>query len=247
MIAGNKTWILSGGAMLAIYVFLGMFVVESVSMILFSAIFALEWGWVVYVLTFDKFAEPEFPTAEELGIPEGQRVIILKPGECILCHTEEFIGTRWIRGNCPMQYAATLQTRSSIGRNDLDVCAAAGLIDTGYCSRITMEIRNFSPSQTMVLFYGERIGQVVFHHAGKVRKGYTGSYQPIGEDGNSEGDLKAVIMDWAPNRMLPRLKRDPVSISVSDGIQDDDEEEEEEEDQEEENQTQSISSRNKED
>jgi deoxycytidine triphosphate deaminase len=151
--------------------------------------------------------ETQWPSAEELGIVDpNQDVIILGPGECILAHTDAIIGTR-MKQETATQIAATLQTRSSFGRNDVDVCASAGLIDTGYANRITLEIRNLSAFSSIILYAGERVGQVVFHYAGVVEKPYCGSYHPS-VDGRPEDNVKRIAEAWKPEMMLPHLRVD---------------------------------------
>lgn len=136
------------------------------------------------------------------GIPEDHPVIALKPGERILAHTHEFVGIRPHGGACE------IKSRSSWGRNGVAVCFDAGWIDPGYINRITLEIYNLNQHETVILPVGERIGQLIFHHTGKVdgdygdgRDGMSGKYQ-LGSD------LDTIIKTWTPDQMLPRAFKD---------------------------------------
>src|SRR3989344_1736749 len=71
------------------------------------------------------------------NVRPDERVILLRPGETVLGHTEEFIGGR----NCVV---AKMYARSSLGRNFVEVCKDAGWGDIGYFNRWTMEITNNS-------------------------------------------------------------------------------------------------------
>lgn len=136
------------------------------------------------------------------NIPEGHPIIVLQPGERILAHTHEFVGIRAHGG------AAQVHSRSSMGRNGIAVCFDAGWIDPGYINRITLEIFNLNNHEAVVLPVGERIGQLIFHFAGKVegdysegRGGMSGKYQ-------SSKDLREIIATWTPESMLPRAFKD---------------------------------------
>ena len=69
------------------------------------------------------------------GISPNDKVIMLRPGETILAHTNEFIGGRDI-------VTTMMKARSSMGRNFIEVCKCAGWGDVGYVNRWTMEITN---------------------------------------------------------------------------------------------------------
>ena len=69
------------------------------------------------------------------GIAPNDRVILLRPGETILAHTNEFIGGR-------NHITTMMKARSSLGRSFIEVCKCAGWGDVGYVNRWTMEITN---------------------------------------------------------------------------------------------------------
>ncbi len=129
------------------------------------------------------------------GIPPETQIIVLRPGECILGHTPEFIGSR--RDSVPMMHA-----RSSMGRINISTCDDAGWGDIGYINRWTMEIRNKNKAN-VVLVCGQRIGQIIFFAAGPTDRSY-------GEEGHYQDstELEVVKASWKPEDMLPRLTLD---------------------------------------
>ena len=90
------------------------------------------------------------------NIKPTEQVILLKPGETVLGHTQEFIGGRDI---C----VGKMYARSSLGRNFIEVCKDAGWGDVGYFNKWTMEITNNSQNFTIPLVVGRRIAQMVFY------------------------------------------------------------------------------------
>jgi dCTP deaminase len=121
--------------------------------------------------------------------------IVLKPGENILAHTEEFVG------GCG-EIAAEMHARSSIGRNFLTVCRCAGYGDVGYINRWTMEIQNTSRFYYIVLHVGMRIAQMQFTRLSTPpERNYRGKYQ-------ESGSLEELRSRWGPEAMLPRLWSD---------------------------------------
>lgn len=129
------------------------------------------------------------------NIPADAQIIVLRPGECILGHTIEFIGAR--RNAVPMMHA-----RSSIGRVNISTCDDAGWGDIGYINRWTMEIRNKNKAN-VPLVVGERVGQIIFFAAGPTDRDY-------GLEGNYQGsiELDDLQANWKPEDMLPRLSLD---------------------------------------
>lgn len=140
------------------------------------------------------------------NIPDDHPIIAVKPGERILAHSHEFFGIL-------PPGACELKSRSSWGRNGLAVCFDAGWIDPGYINRLTLEIFNLNKHETILIPVGERIGQIVFHHAGRVEGNYG-----LGRDGGFSGkyqqgtDLKTIIKTWSPSQMLPMAWKDKRSL-----------------------------------
>ena len=131
------------------------------------------------------------------GIHPDDKVIILRPGETILGHTNEFIGGK-------NHITTMMKARSSMGRNFIEVCKCAGWGDVGYTNRWTMEITNNSKNYIIPLIVGRRIAQIVFFETGPILASdyaQTGKYQ-------SSTDVKKLQRDWKPESMLPRLWSD---------------------------------------
>ncbi len=127
------------------------------------------------------------------GIESDRKIIVLRPGERILCHTQEFIGI-----NPPG--AMMIKARSTIGRNGIAVCFDAGWGDPGYINRWTLEVFNLNQYHAIPLPVGLSIAQIVFLHTGPVKKHYA-------SDGNYQNstDLEELIANWKPELMLPRV------------------------------------------
>lgn len=131
------------------------------------------------------------------GISPQDKVIILRPGETILAHTNEFIGGR-------EHITTMMKARSSLGRNFIEVCKCAGWGDVGYINRWTMEITNNSKNYIIPLVVGRRIAQIIFFETGPILKSdytRTGKYQ-------SSGSVAQLKKSWKPDMMLPRLYLD---------------------------------------
>jgi dCTP deaminase len=133
----------------------------------------------------------------ESGITKEDSVIMLRPGETILAHTEEFIGGR-------NHITTMMKARSSMGRNFIEVCKCAGWGDVGFINRWTMEITNNSTHYLIPLVVGRRIAQIVFFETGPILANdyaSSGKYQ-------SSPDLEMIKASWNPSLMLPRLSKD---------------------------------------
>lgn len=147
----------------------------------------------------DKKGRKEWP-----GIEPDENIIVLAPGECILAHTNEYIGTNW-------GVTTKMQARSSIGRVNVSACGDDGLGDVGFISRWTMEMRNMNQKVSIPLIVGEPVAQVVFFHVADATTHYadSGNYQ-------SSRKIEEVKADWTPERMLPKLynRRQLVAIDV---------------------------------
>lgn len=150
------------------------------------------------------------------NIPEDHPIIVLQPGERILAHTHEFIGIKPEGGACE------IKSRSSWGRNGVAVCFDAGWVDPGYINRITLEIYNLNQHEAVVLPVGERIGQMIFHHTGKVDGDYSSGRGGISGKYQESDNLDELIRTWEPEKMLPRAYKDKRRLPiVIDGLKDD--------------------------
>jgi len=122
-------------------------------------------------------------------------VIAIRPGDTILCHTQEVVGGA-------NGFTTSMRARSSIGRACLSVCKCAGVGDVGYIARWTMEITNHSHA-TVVLPVGLRVAQILFYEVGATLREYAGKYGQEVKRG----------LAWSPLDMLPKLYNDRDVIS----------------------------------
>ena len=132
------------------------------------------------------------------GISPEDRVILLKPGETILAHTNEYIGGK-------SHITTMMKARSSMGRNFIEVCKCAGWGDVGYVNRWTMEITNNSKNYIIPLVVGRRIAQIIFFETGPIRER---DYTKLGKYSAST-NLTELKKSWTPQMMIPRLWTDP--------------------------------------
>ena len=131
------------------------------------------------------------------GIRPDDKVIVLRPGETILAHTNEFIGGK-------DHITTMMKARSSMGRNFIEVCKCAGWGDVGYINRWTMEITNNSKNYIIPLVVGRRIAQIIFFETGPIlERDYTKS----GKYAKST-NLSELKKSWKPESMLPQLWND---------------------------------------
>ena len=120
--------------------------------------------------------------------------IILRAGETVLAHTEEFVGGR-------NGFVGYLRARSSVGRLGITVANCAGMGDVGYINRWTMEMTNHL-NIPVKLRISTRVAQMVFFEVGSTLKEYQGKYQ-------TWRDLADIKKSWSPEQMLPKLWKDP--------------------------------------
>ena len=133
------------------------------------------------------------------NIHEHDRIVLLRPGETILAHTEEFIGGR-------EKVVAKMYARSSLGRNFVEVCKDAGWGDIGYFNKWTMEVTNNSQYFTIPLVVGRRIGQIVFYEVEPLKK--TPDYVKDGGKYQKSQDIEEVKKSWHPDMMIPQMHKD---------------------------------------
>ena len=149
-------------------------------------------------------AEAAKDVSERLGLelknikPED-KIVILRPGETVLAHTEEFIGGR-------NKVVAKMYARSSMGRNFVEVCKDAGWGDVGYFNRWTMEVTNNSQYFTIPLVVGRRVGQMVFYEVEPLKN----APDYVGEGGKYQlsQEIEEVKKSWKPEMMIPRMHLD---------------------------------------
>ncbi len=134
-----------------------------------------------------------------VGIEPNDKVILLKPGETILAHTNEYIGGK-------NHITTMMKARSSMGRSFIEVCKCAGWGDVGYMNRWTMEITNNSRNYSIPLVVGRRIAQIVFFETGQIN-GIDYSEIKTSKYASST-DIKILKKNWKPTDMLPKLYKD---------------------------------------
>jgi dCTP deaminase len=125
------------------------------------------------------------------------KIILIGPGETILAHTLEFIGG-------VSHITTMMKSRSSIGRNFLEVCRCAGWGDVGFINRWALEITNNSRYYTIPLVVGRRIAQIVFFDVGETN----GTNYVKGGKYQSTLNLKVLQEEWDPSSMLPKMYND---------------------------------------
>jgi dCTP deaminase len=134
------------------------------------------------------------------NISPQDEVILLQPGQCILGHTQEFIG------GCSGVITTAMAARSTIGRNALEISRCAGAGDHFYCNRWTLEIQNNFQTHAIILVVGRRVGQVWFYETEPLQDpqrvyAKTGKYQ-------TTTDLEEMKRSWKPEDMLPKAYLD---------------------------------------
>lgn len=149
-------------------------------------------------------AEVKGAVSDRLGMPlenvkPTDKIILLRPGETILAHTQEFIGGR-------DKVVAKMYARSSMGRNFIEVCKDAGWGDVGYFNRWTMEVTNNSQYFTIPLVVGRRVGQMVFYEVEPLK--HAPDYVEEGGKYQRSQDIDEVKKSWRPEAMIPRMHLD---------------------------------------
>lgn len=128
--------------------------------------------------------------ANHYGVNIGDKIIVIDPGELILCNTNEIVGTK-------NYYTTSIQSRSTAGRIGLTICKDASLGSIGFINRWTLEIENHS-RWAIALKVGQRIAQIMFFRTGPVGNSYakTGQY-------GSGNNVEEIMKNWSPLCMLP--------------------------------------------
>ena len=138
------------------------------------------------------------------NIDDEHPLILLRPRERILAHTDEFIGIR-------PPGTTSMQSRSTTGRIGVASCFCAGWGDPGYINRWTMEVNNLNENEYVPLPLYYRIAQIVFSATGSVATEYakaTGKYQTVTSD-----NYEQLVRDWRPDGMKPRSFNDVVDLN----------------------------------
>jgi dCTP deaminase len=139
------------------------------------------------------------------NIDDEHPLILLRPRERILAHTDEFIGIR-------APGTTSMQSRSTTGRMGIASCFCAGWGDPGYINRWTMEVNNLNEHEYVPIPTYFRMAQIVFAATGPVKTEYakaTGKYQTASSD-----NLEKIIKDWRADGMKPRSHKDIVDLQA---------------------------------
>jgi dCTP deaminase len=176
---------------------------------------AEKWENIVNELTTNNILDQESSECIYDVYDPNDKIILLNPGELILAHTEEFIGSV---GNVPI--TTEMKARSSAGRSGISVCKCAGMGDPGYCTRWTMEVKN-EGNKIIPIKVGTRIAQIVFITTVGQVESYTntGHYFNIKEKEVLTGEniaetmaktrkdfIDCMVLNWSATQMLPNAK-----------------------------------------
>lgn len=121
------------------------------------------------VRVFDNWNQGEIDVRQKEDVSRVVKIkktgFVLHPGEFILGSTAEEV-------TLPLDIAAKLEGRSSLGRLGLIVHATAGYVDPGFSGWLTFEIANIS-RLPIRMYAGMRIAQIVFYKmTSKVENAY---------------------------------------------------------------------------
>ena len=123
----------------------------------------------------------------------GKSYIQIQAQETILATTEQFIGAR-------SRYTPVLKSKSTSGRNCLDLCGSAGWGDPGYINRWAFPLRN-TGNRTIFLLPGTWIGQIAFFEV-STPLDTDNNYTASGQYQNTN-DIEELIANWDPKSILP--------------------------------------------
>lgn len=140
------------------------------------------------------WGEVQTPVEVDNGSGVKQKIIMLRPRETILCHTEEFIG------GC-IRLTTKLQAKSSMTRCCLSISGSGGVGDIGYVNRWMMVIQNTS-DELVPLIVGKPVAQILFKMAGPTLNSYhiKGKYQ-------DSDDFQSIKTNWKIENILPKAKK----------------------------------------
>lgn len=179
---------------------------------------AKPWGEVLSKVKkqMGQHALSKYENEEQLArIPADHPMILLRPGERILAHTNEFIGIL-------PPGTTSMQARSTMGRIGLSACYCAGWGDPGYFDRWTMEIHNLNENEYLPLPIGFRPAQIVLQATGTVGTEYalaSGNYQASSAKDQAElrrqsraARLTELKQNWRPYNMIPRAYKNEITL-----------------------------------
>ncbi|WP_374928406.1 dCTP deaminase [Kytococcus sedentarius] len=113
-----------------------------------------------YFRLFDNHKYPFIDPAQEQ--PELTRLVEVAPDEPFVLHPGEFVlGSTYEQITLPIDIAARVEGKSSLGRLGLLTHATAGFVDPGFSGHVTLELSNVA-TLPIVLHPGMKIGQLCF-------------------------------------------------------------------------------------
>lgn len=128
------------------------------------------------------------------GIRPEEKIILINPGENILCHTREFVGGL-------EKITTRIAAKSRVGRVFIDICKGANCGDVGFVNRWTLELTNVF-HEKIILVVGTRIAQISFYEVAPVGDKDYASYGTFQE--NTAKELAIIKESWTPLFMLPK-------------------------------------------
>ncbi|SNC65535.1 dCTP deaminase [Kytococcus aerolatus] len=113
-----------------------------------------------YFRLFDNHKYPVIDPAQEQ--PDLTRLVEVDPEEPFVLHPGEFaLASTYEQITLPVDVAARVEGKSSLGRLGLLTHATAGFVDPGFSGHVTLELSNVA-TLPIVLHPGMKIGQLCF-------------------------------------------------------------------------------------
>ena len=154
-------------------------------------------GWKGCTAT--RMADVNWTPEDADHVNPNELVIALKPGETILAHTCEFIGST-------NPIVPALFARSSLERCFVHV--ETGFGDAGFVNRWALRITNTSKHFTIPLITGRKIAQIVFYQTEGVLRP---PYGTLEQDKYQQGaTLEEISTAWGPEALLPSLQKEEI-------------------------------------
>ena len=109
---------------------------------------------------FDNHKYPYIDPSQEQS--ELTRLVEVEPDEAFILHPGEFVlGSTYEQITLPVDVAARVEGKSSLGRLGLLTHATAGFVDPGFSGHVTLELSNVA-TLPIKLWPGMKIGQLCF-------------------------------------------------------------------------------------
>ena len=113
-----------------------------------------------YFRLFDNHKYPVIDPAQDQ--PDLTRLVEVSGDDSFVLHPGEFVlGSTYEEVSLPVDVAARVEGKSSLGRLGLLTHATAGFVDPGFTGHVTLELSNVA-TLPIVLHPGMKIGQLCF-------------------------------------------------------------------------------------